>query len=402
MAEREASRFGERVLAPWSAGVSMVVIMLSVLSIPLAAASQLELSPEEVTAWILVLFGLGGLLALVLSVLYRQPLLVTGNVFIMIFVASLGTQLSWSELVGASLLAGGFVLLFGALGLTGRLALWLPAPIVYGLLAGAILPFFIDLFVALGEEPVPVGIILGTYLVGALLLGGRVPPILPAMVVGFAVGAVTGDVRVIPEGAAFSVPAVTIPVFSLDAMLAATPVMVVLITLQANVPSIAFLKGQGYTPPERVVTMVSGVGTLAGSLLGPIGISLSLPATAMVGGEASGDRDVRYWVASLVGLAALLVGIFAPFAAEFAGSVPQPLLDAVVGLAVIGVLANALRAATRGPLVLGPMFAFAVSLSGLSLFGLGPFFWALALGLVASFFLEGAGWKELRQDESAS
>ncbi len=380
----------------------MVVIMLSVLSIPLAAASQLELSPEEVTAWILVLFGLGGLLALVLSVRYRQPLLVTGNVFIMIFVASLGTQLSWSELVGASLLAGGFVLLLGALGLTGRLALWLPAPIVYGLLAGAILPFFVDLFVALGEEPVPVGIILGTYLVGALLLGGRVPPILPAMVVAFAVAAVTGEVRVIPEGAAFLAPAVTIPVFSLDAMLAATPVMVVLITLQANVPSIAFLKAQGYTPPERVVTMVSGVGTLAGSLLGPIGISLSLPATAIVGGEASGDRDVRYWGASLVGLAALLVGILAPFAAEFAGSVPQPLLDAVVGLAVIGVLANALRAATRGPLVLGPMFAFAVSLSGLSLFGLGPFFWALALGLVASFFLEGAGWKELRQGESAS
>ncbi len=399
MTEEKSFRFGERMLAPSSAGISMVFIMLSVLSIPLAAAARLGLSQEEVAAWILVLFGLGGLLALVLSLRYRQPLLVTGNVFIMIFVASLGTQLSWPELVGASMVAGGLVLLLGAFGLTGRLALWLPAPIVYGLLAGAILPFFIDLFVALGEEPVPVGVILATYLLAALVLGARVPPILPAMVVGFIVAGVTGELSLIPEAAAFSVPAVTFPVFSIDAFLTATPVMVVLITLQANVPSIAFLKEQGYAPPERVVTGMSGAGTLAGSLLGPLGLSLSLPATAIVGGDASGDRDTRYWGAALVGLAAVLIGVLAPFAAEFAGSVPQPLLDAVVGLAVVGVLVNALRAATRGPLVLGPVFAFAVSQSGLSLFGLGSFFWALVLGLVASFFLERQGWKELRQSQ---
>ncbi len=63
---------------------------------------------------------------------------------------------------------------------------------------------------------------------------------------------------------------------------------------------------------------------------------------------------------------------------------------------MIGVLVNALREATRRPPVFGPMYVFTVSQSGLSLFGLGAFFWAPALGLAASFLLERDGWKELR------
>lgn len=376
----------------------MSIVALSVLSIPLAAASQLGLSPREITGWILGLYGIPAVLALWLAMRYRQPLLVTGNVFIMIFVASLGTQLSWPELVGASMVAGALVLLLGVFGLTERLAVWLPAPIVFGLLAGAVLPFFVRLFVALGHDPVPVGIILATYLLAAFTLGARIPPMLPALIVGFVVAAVVGDLSLVPEGA-FPFPVITGPEFSIRALLTATPVMVVLITLQANVPSIVFLRKQGYEPPERVVTGMSGIGTLFGSLLGPNGVSLSLPATAIVSGEDAGDREVRYRAVYVVGAAALLIGLLGWFAGEFAASAPQALLDAVVGLAVIGVLVNALREATRGPLVMGPMFAFAISQSGLSLFGLGSYFWALTLGLAASLLLERGGWRDLHRSD---
>jgi benzoate membrane transport protein len=294
------------------------------------------------------------------------------------------------------MVAGALVLLLGLFGLTERLAVWLPPPIVFGLLAGAVLPFFLRLFVALGHDPVPVGIILASYLLAAFTLGARIPPMLPALIVGFVVAAVVGDLSLVPEGA-FPFPAMTGPVFSIHALLSATPIMVVLITLQANVPSIVFLRRQGYEPPERVVTGVSGIGTLVGSFLGPTGVSLSLPATAIVGGEDAGDLEVRHRAVYVVGAATLLIGLLGWFAGEFAASAPQVLLDAVVGLAVIGVLVNALREATRGPLVIGPMFAFAVSQSGLSLLGLGPYFWALTLGLVSSLLVERAGWRELRR-----
>ncbi len=396
MSEQDPTRSPDSILSPLSAGVSVSILALSVLSVPLAAASQLGLSPAETSSWILGLYGLPGALSLLLVARYRQPLLVTGNVFIMIFVASLATELSWPELIAAAVTAGALVLIIGGLGLTDRLAVWLPPPIVFGLLAGAVVPFFIDLFVALDTDPVSVGMIIGAYMLGALVLRGRLPAILPALIVGLVVAGFEGGWGLSARELSFPAPALTLPRFSVDALLTATPVMVVLITLQANVPSLVFLRREAYRPPARLITGVSGTGTLLGSLLGPVGVSLSLPASALIAGPDAGEHAARYRAGYVAALAHLAIGLLAGLAAAFAAGVPQALLDAVVGLAVIGVLINALKEATRGPLVFGPMFAFAVSQSGLSLFGLGAFFWALALGLAASFLLERDGWKELR------
>ena len=55
---------------------------------------------------------------------------------------------------------------------------------------------------------------------------------------------------------------------------------------------------------------------------------------------------------------------------------------------MIGVLANALQQIVRGPLLLGPLFAFAIALSEISILGFGPFFWALAIGTGVSLLLE--------------
>lgn len=69
---------------------------------------------------------------------------------------------------------------------------------------------------------------------------------------------------------------------------------------------------------------------------------------------------------------------------------------AFVGLAVIGVFGAALQNVTKGPLVLGPLFAFGIAQSQLELLGLGPFFWALAGGLAASFALERGAMRQLQ------
>ena len=46
--------------------------------------------------------------------------------------------------------------------------------------------------------------------------------------------------------------------------------------------------------------------------------------------------------------------------------------------------------------MLGPVFAFAIALSGMSLFGLGAFFWSLILGTLVSMFVEPDGWRQVR------
>jgi len=388
----------QRNLPAIGAAVRNIIIFTTVLSIPLTAARALDLSAVETSSWILALYGLPALLSLVLSVHYRQPLLVTGNLFVIIFINGLGGQLSYPQLIGASILAGAVVLLVGMLGLTERLAAWIPVPIVFGLLAGAVLPFVSDFFTTLGDAPAVVCGTLLAYLVSRRVLGTRLPAILPALATGLTVTAVTGQFGQVTEPLSLAVPEITLPVFSLPAILTATPVLVVLITLQANLPSVRFLHSQDYHPPEFVIDVVGGIGTMLGSFLGPTGISLSLPATSLVAGSGAGEHEIRHRSVYLASGAALLVGLLAGIAAGLAAVIPLALLLTLAGLSVVDVLGNALKRITQGPLFLGPLFAFAVALSEISFLGFGNYFWSLVIGTGVSLLLEREGLRALRDE----
>lgn len=387
-------------LPAFGTAIPNIIIPIAVLSIPLAAAQEMRLSEAETTSWIVAIYGLPGLLGLILTIRYRQPLLLTGNIFVLIFIASLGGQLSYPELVGATIVAGAGVLLIGALGLTDWIASWIPAPIVLGLLAGAVMPFVSGIFTSLGDAPVLVGGTFLAYLWGYRSLGSRMPAILPALVAGFAIAALTGELGQVPARSPLPVPTITAPVFSVHAIATATPVLVILTTLQANLPSVVFLRDQEYHPPERVINTVSGVGTLVGSLLGPTAVSLSLPATALAAGPDAGEHQLRHRSVYLANGALVLVGVLAGLAADLPEIIPLPLLLALAGLAVIGVLANALQQITRGPLLLGPLFAFAIALSNISILGFDSFFWALVIGTGISLLLERDEFQTLRSPVS--
>jgi benzoate membrane transport protein len=291
--------------------------------------------------------------------------------------------------------------LLGALGLTARLAAWIPAPIVLGLLAGAVMPFVSDIFTLLGRSPALVGGTVLAYLLSRRVLGARLPAILPALVAGLAIAALGGGFGQVPARLPLPVPTLTVPEFSVHAIATATPVLVVLIALQSNLPSSLFLRNHGYHPPERAIDNVSGFGTLLGSLLGPTAVSLSLPVTALVAGPDAGEHRFRHRAVYLASGPVLLIALLAGIAADVPQIIPSPLLLALAGLAVVDLLADALRQITRGPLVLGPLFAFAISLSEISILGLGPFFWALVIGTGVSQLLERDELRMLRSPGSS-
>lgn len=376
------------------------VIFIAVISVPLAVAQELGLSEEQTTSWLLVIYGLSGLLGLGLALFFHQPLLMTGNLFTLIFIASLGGEFSYAELIGSFIVAGAGVLVIGLLGLTGWISAWLPAPIVFGLLAGAIIPFVSRIFTSLGEAPILVGGTFLAYILGRRFLEKWVPAILPALLVGLGLTVITGQFGQLP-GIELPVPELTRPAFSLPAIATVSPVLIVLIVFQANLPSLVFIRDQGYRPPERIVDLVSGLGTIMGSLLGPIGASLSLPATSLVAGPEAGERQLRYRAAYLSGGGLVVIGLLAGLAAKVPELIPQALLFTLAGLAVIEVLINALKKIVQGPLVLGPIFAFAISLSEISLFGFGPFFWAPVIGTGISLLLEWDKMRKLREEDTS-
>ena len=397
-----------RSLSPLIASIPVTIIFFAVLGIVLTAAGPkgLDVNDEQTSSWIVVLYGLPTVLALVLTIRHHQPLLVTGNIFAIIFFASLGDRMSFAELSGASILAGAIVLAAGIFGLTRWIAAWVPAPIVYGLIAGAVMPFVVDVFTSLStshgdvripiEAPMMVGAAFIAYVVSQRLFGTRVPPILPAFGAGLLVAALTGQLGDVPTS--FSLPSLDIvePDFSLAAIATATPVLVALMTVQSNIPSIIFMKSQGFRPPERALDVISGAGTIVGSFAGPVAVSLALPPLLLTAGPEAGAPSLRYRAVYLPACAGLLIAFFATTATEIAVLIPSILLLTMAGLALIGALVNALREIAKGPLVLGPVFAFAIALSEMTVFGLGPFFWSLVLGALISLLLERDGWHRLR------
>jgi benzoate membrane transport protein len=392
------------------AGATVAIVFLAVLSIMLTAAGPggLGLSDDRTSGWIAVVYGLPMIPSLVLTLRHRVPLLLTGNIFALIFFVTLGHRVGFDELVGASMVAGAIILLTAILGVTGQLARWIPIPIVNGLIAGAVMPFVIDLFSSLSPSggnarlAIVVGSALLGYLLGQRFLGTRVPAVLPAFVAGVVATAATGSLGAFPSS--FSLPGFELiaPELSWTAIVTVTPVLVALMTVQSNIPSVIYLRSQGFSPPERTLNVVSGVGTLLGSALGPVAVSLALPPILVTAGPAAGERSQRYRSIFVPVAAGLLIALFARTAADLAVLLPPVLLLAIAGLAIVPALAAALREITRGPLVLGPLFAFAIALSDMTLFGLGSFFWSLVLGTLISLFLEREEWKELRAAGEAS
>ncbi|WP_458114067.1 hypothetical protein [Arthrobacter sp. R1-13] len=74
----------------------------------------------------MTIYTLPCLVGLVLCLRFRQPLLLTGNIFVLIFIVSLQGRLPFAELAWASMVAGVAVVAITALGLADKLARLIP------------------------------------------------------------------------------------------------------------------------------------------------------------------------------------------------------------------------------------------------------------------------------------
>jgi benzoate membrane transport protein len=377
-----------RYVPPLAAAVPIVIFSASAMALPLAAAQALGLTSRQTATWILALYAVPGVCSLVLTRVFRQPLFVAWHTGVLVFLASLARSIPYADLLGAMAIAGLAIAGLGVLGLTPRIATLVPAPIVFGVLAANVLPFVVGTFNALGKDALLVGGVLLAYLLGRRFFGPRTPPILPAVLVGIVLAATTGQLHPLPGGWSWPAPVLTRPSLSVAAILNVAPVVVPLVALQSNLTAVTYMRSQAYDPPARAIELSTGIGTVVASLFGPCPVCMGSLLTPLTAGPEAGERAVRPLVAYAGGLAYLVIAACAAIAADLPRIMPLPLLLAVAGLALLGVLGQALAEVTRGGQRLGPLVAFVVASSSLTLFGLGATFWAIVFGTVISRVLE--------------
>ena len=390
-----------RLVPPLTMALPVTIFAVAALSFPLTVARLFALSGPVTTTWIAALYGGPGVLSLFLTWRFRQPLLVAWSTLGTIAAATFVGHASYAELRGASLVAGALVFLLGAVGLSERVVGWVPAPVVMAMVAGAVLPYVAGMFSAAGQAPAVVGGAFLAYVLGRRFLPPRIPAVLPGVAAGLAAAGLTGMLNLSHFRWAAPVLRAEPPAFSWSTVMAFAPVLAVLMSTSANIASVVYIRSQRYPASIRVIDAVTGAAAAAGSFLAFTPFCMGSFLAAPTAGPDAGDHDVRHWSVYFSSVGFLAIAALAGLAADLLTIIPLSVLLALAGLALIGVLGATLREALAGPLVLGPLFAFAVAASHLSYLGAGPLFWSLVIGTATSLALERDQLRRLRAARSS-
>ena len=340
-------------------------------------------SPQAASGLMMAAIAMG-LTAIALSLLYHQPISVAWSTpgAALLAVSATPTD-GFSGAIGAFLCAGVLTVLAGLWRPLGRLAAAIPTTLAQAMLGGVLLPLCILPFKAAVELPwQALPVILTWFIAGKL---NRLLAVPAAVFAAALVVILTADGPSVYPSHILATPVWTMPTFSLASMIGVgIPLFVVTMATQ-NIPGIAVMRSFGYAPASGRLFSAVGSASLISAPFGAPATCLAAITAAMCSNEDSHpDPDQRYWSAIMAGVFYCLFGVFAVAITGFAAYADPLLMGTLTGVALIGVMANATSAALEVPAEReAAILTFAITASGITVFGLGAAVWGLLAGGIA-------------------
>jgi benzoate membrane transport protein len=367
--------------------VAVLIGFTSSAVIVFQAAQALHASPAEIASWMCAL-GVGmGLTSIALSLHFRVPVLTAWSTPGAAMLITSAAGVSMPEAIGAFLVSAALITISGFSGLFERMISRIPISIASGMLAGVLLRFGLDAFVAMQSQFALVFPMFCAYLLGRRLLPRYA--IIVTLLTGVGIAAGQGSLRVNAVRLELAMPVFIGPELSWQALIGvALPLYVVTMASQ-NVPGVAVIRASGYQLP--ISPLIGWTGT-ANLLLAPFGAyALNLAAiTAAIcmGREAHEDPEKRYVAAIAAGFFYLLIGVFGATVGSLFLAFPKELVLAIAGFALLGTIGSGLAAALSQEAEREPaLLTFLVTASGVAFAGVGSAFWGLLAGLAALIVL---------------
>lgn len=363
--------------------VTVLVGFTSSAVIVFQAAQAAGATPQQLGSWMWAL-GLGmGLTCILLSLHYRVPVVTAWSTPGAAMLTASVAGLPMDQAIGAFVVSAALIALAGFSGLFERVISRIPVSIASGMLAGVLLRFGIDAFVALETET---GLALA--MIAAYLLMRRWQPryaVVVTLALGVAVAAARGMLDLRGVSVQLASPVWITPAFSLNALVGvAIPLFIVTMASQ-NVPGVAVAHASGYRLPISPVIGWTGLTNLVLAPFGAFALNLAaITAAICMGREAHEDPQRRYVAAVAAGAFYLLVGVFGATVAAVFAAFPRELVLVIAGLALLGTIGNGLVAALTDEHEREPaLLTFLVTASGISLLGVKSAFWGLVAGSFA-------------------
>lgn len=360
--------------------IAVLVGVTSSVAIVFAAAKAAGATPAQTGSWIGALCIGKGLSAMYLSRRYRTPILLAWSTPAAALLATGLDGITMREAIGAFVFSALLLLITGVTGAFDRVIDNIPLPLASALLGGVLVRFAIDGFASANAEPALVVSMFAAY-----VLSRRLLPKFSALIVlgvGLAVALAQGSLSTKGVHLGLVDPQFVRPSFSFGVLLGlGVPLYVVTMAAQ-NVPGVAALRAHGYDVRASPAITASGIAGLMLAPFGSFGINLAaITASMVMGPDIHPDRDRRYPAAMFAGGLYVGVGLIGGSVASVLGVLPGALILAVAGFALIPTVANGLTSAVSDPDQReAAMITFLITLSGVSLAGIGAAFWAIIAG----------------------
>lgn len=395
--ERPANaRIGwQQIRADFGAGylvnafVALVFTVTAPLAIILAVGSKGGLSEAEMASWVFGVFCINGVITLLFSWLYRQPLGFAWTIPGTVLVGPALGHLSFPEVVGAFYATGALMLLLGISGWVRRAMQAVPMPIVMGMVAGVFLRFGLDLIHALHDDLAIAGPMVLAFLVLSALpaLGRRLPPMIGALLIGIAAALMLDRIDTTLLGQLELVrPQIQTPVWSLPALLELVLPLAVTVLVVQNGQGFAVLKSSGHEAPIDAVTVACGVGSIANAMVGAVSTCLTGPSNAIL--VATGERSRHYIAGLIYGAMVIAFGLFSPTFTRLFLATPKAFIAVIAGLALLRVLQAAFITSFQSRFSFGAMISFLITVADRPLFNIGAAFWGLTVGIAVAWVME--------------
>jgi benzoate membrane transport protein len=364
--------------------VAVLVGFTSSAAIVFSAAQALGATPEQMVSWMWAL-GIGmGMTSLGLSLWYRQPVLTAWSTpGAAVLAVSQGVTLP--EATGAFIVCALLTMAVGYSGWFERLMAKIPLALASALLAGVLARFALDAVGAVTQAPV---LVLAMTL--AYVLGRRGWPrwsVPVVLLVGTGVAALQGQLHLSSVAWTWAVPVWVSPVWSWAAMVSvALPLFVVTMASQ-NLPGVAAQRASGYDTPISPVVGATGLASLVLAPFGGYALNLAaITAAICMVKEAHPDPSRRYTASVAAGLLYIALGLAGGTIVSLMAAFPQALVLAVAGLALLGTIASGLAVAVKDEQQRdAALLTFLVTLSGVTLVGVGSAFWGVVVGGLAQW-----------------
>lgn len=363
--------------------VSVLVGFTSSVAVIFQALSNLGATPEQAASWMWAI-GIGmGVTTLGLSLATRKPVLIAWSTpgAAVVGAAAAAGHLTLPQAVGCFLFSSVLMIAAGFSGGFERVMRRLPLALASALLAGVLSRFALDAVMAVPANPVLVVSMAAAYVAGRRFWPRANVPVV--LLLGIAVAAGQGYLRLgkVPWG--MTTPVWMGPEFSVATLLGTGIPLFIVTMASQNLPGIAALRVGGYTPPVSKIIGWTGVSNLLLAPFGAFALNLAaITAAFCVGPEAHPDKERRYWAPVFAGILYLLIGVFGATVTALFAAFPRELILSVAGLALLTTIGNALASALGEDHREASVMTFFVTLSGITVAGIGSAFWGIVAGSV--------------------